>query len=271
MIEKTSINLVDWEIISGRDYLFLVGEADNHPKLGRKVRLSHTSPIIAVGNSENENELIFETENSKYICNWKFVRLGHRDFKLTKTKGVPGDVVYNKFIDVLNYINKFEIEGNKEYIDEITKIIELSTIGKKELQEERILENKRLISEADKYSNCIYLEVSNISEGDTLAYNVRDEKGVIKPLLHVGMFQDSVLYMKDDLVDFRYFPRGMGLEIYSWSDNIECLRVKNMKNYDITVDKQIIRPGETVIIDNNNYNCGLISLNCVDGKSILLN
>ena len=128
---------------------------------------------------------------------------------------------------------------------------------------------------AKKYDDCIYIEVSKISSGDNLAYHLGDDCGIVKPYIHVGMFQDSVLYMKyrqdeeDTALDFRYFPKGTLMETYSWSDNIKQAVIKNMKGYSIFFNEQEVLPGETKIFTPEGHVQGLISPDCYNGKSAL--
>ena len=88
-------------------------------------------------------------------------------------------------------------------------------------------EKQRLFEIAGKYEDCVYIEVSSVQSGSTLVYHLGDAVEIVKLGVHIGMFQDSVLYMKyateEDpcAVDFRYFPKGFGdvMETYSWSGN----------------------------------------------------
>lgn len=254
------INMANWMIHTYGNTVYLSGIADNHPKLGINIYVSHTSKIEEVISYDGDI-LKVKTHNSIYICPLKFLR---KDFVNNKIDDV--NELQPELYEVITIINELADKN----IDNTRKqsILNMIELGEKELKHKKDTENNRLISIAKNEENSIYLELSSISSGNTLAYNISGEAGIIEPIVHVGMFQDSVLYMQDGIVDFRYFPKGTDLEIYSWSDNIEKVIVKNMKNYDIKVDKQTIKAGETVQIDNNNYNCGLISPNCVDGSSI---
>ena len=135
-------------------------------------------------------------------------------------------------------------------------------------------EEKRLIELALEYENCIYLEVSNIECGDILAYHLGNYTGVVYPSVHVGTFQDSVLYMKyakeDDpcSLDFRYFP-SHGIETYSWSDNIQYAVIKNMVGKEFPFNNESIQQGETKVYTPQNHHEGLFSPDCYNGKSVL--
>lgn len=52
----------------------------------------------------------------------------------------------------------------------------------------------------------------------------------VKPFVHVGMFQDSVLITdwEGRTVDFRYFPSGRHIEPYHISDGLRTVKVRNL-------------------------------------------
>ena len=110
--------------------------------------------------------------------------------------------------------------------------------------------------------------------GDKLAYHIGERFGTVETVLHSGMFQDSILYTKyemeeDDVsLDFRYFPRGMGsvMKTYSWSDNIKCAVIKNEKEYEIMFNSEKVEPGGTKIFYQEMHREGLGSLDC-DGEN----
>ena len=166
----------------------------------------------------------------------------------------------------------------EDYSDDpmVCKIRELQVIGQEEIKEKKEAEENRLVSIARLYEDCVYIEVSNIGMGDPLAYHLGEYTGVVDPYVHSGMFQDSVLYMKyamkDDpySLDFRYFPRGFGdvIETYSWSDNIKVVVIKNMLDRDLTFNGERVKPGETKEFTDETHREGLISPDCYNGKSI---
>ena len=106
-------------------------------------------------------------------------------------------------------------------------ILSVKTGGQQEIAQMEEQEKQRLLEIAGKYEDCVYIEVSSVHSGSTLVYHLGDAVEIVKPGVHIGMFQDSVLYMKyateEDpcALDFRYFPKGFGdvMETYSWSGN----------------------------------------------------
>lgn len=256
------INMSRWMIHTYKDWIYLSGIADNHPKLGINAYVSQTSEIKEVV-SYKDNILKVKTHNSIYVCPIKY--LSKRFVK----NDIPNiNTIKPELYKVILLVNKL---ADKDIMDDSKqRYLNMIDLGEEELKQKKEEDNTRLISIVKDKENSIYLEVSNISYGNTLAYNINGETGVIEPEIHVGMFQDSILYMLENKVDFRYFPKGTLMEIYSWSDNIERVIIKNIKKYDIKVDEQLIKAGDTVEINKNDYRCGLISPNCVNGSSLLI-
>ena len=137
-------------------------------------------------------------------------------------------------------------------------------------------EKQRLFEIAGKYEDCVYIEVSSVQSGSTLVYHLGDAVGIVKPGVHIGMFQDSVLYMKyateEDpcALDFRYFPKGFGdvMETYNWSDNIKQAVIKNQRGHSLNFNGEEIAPGETKVFTPVTHRQGLFSPDCYNGKSL---
>ena len=75
-------------------------------------------------------------------------------------------------------------------------ILSVKTGGQREIAQMEEQEKQRLFEIAGKYEDCVYIEVSSVQSGSTLVYHLGDAVGIVKPGVHIGMFQDSVLYMK---------------------------------------------------------------------------
>ena len=91
-------------------------------------------------------------------------------------------------------------------------------------------EKQRLFEIAGKYEDCVYIEVSSVQSGSTLVYHLGDAVGIVKPGVHIGMFQDSVLYL-----------------IFNHEE---------------------IAPGETKVFTPVTHRQGLFSPDCYNGKSL---
>ena len=196
----------------------------------------------------------------------------------------------------------------KEYYENLEvkeRLSELMMIGRREIEEENKKQEEHLLEAAKKYEDCIYIEMKQIARGDKLAYNIGGKIGLIEPALHIGNFQDSVLYMKyiedeedenEVSLDFRYWPMADKDDIpvfvmtddghyveqprehkvkekqkvmtYSWSDNIKRAIIKNSSNILIEFNGQNIAIGETKVFTEDRHVEGLFSPDCYNGKSI---
>lgn len=98
--------------------------------------------------------------------------------------------------------------------------------------EEKEKRGKRVLAETRQRmeNGDLYLAVDEHSMHIIKAYFKWEDKiYIIKPSVHVGMFQDSVLITdyRHGEVDFRYFP-DMDMRPYHWSDGLESIYVHNM-------------------------------------------
>lgn len=259
-MSKAVINLDKWGLLNYGKFFCAFGIADKHPKLGKNITVSHTSGIIKV--EEKEDTYYFETHNSIYVCELGNISKDSH-YRLDKTNSKSKVArVYTKYYRYKLYcmakenneaLSKYGIRLNPNEREEFERIIELSALKNKEREEKIKLQNDKLIAEASKYSNCIFIDLSSISRGDNAAFNINGRTGIIKPFIHVGMFVDTMLYENtdnmDDYIDFRYYVRPMGLEPYSWTENIERVVIHNNKGVDIYFNHNItIKPDETVEI-----------------------
>ena len=152
-------------------------------------------------------------------------------------------------------------------------ILKLQVAGRTELEKWRKEEEERLTAILKDYADSIYIELSNIDAGNTLAYHLGDEFGTVEPSVHIGTFQDSVLYMQywgngRTALDFRYFPGWNSVETYSWSDNIRHAVIKNDSEEVLSFNGTSIQPGETMVFTPEGHRQGLLSPDCYNGKSI---
>lgn len=277
-MEKAVVTMSEWELSVYNETYNLSGIADMHPRLGRNSYVRRTSYLK---NYSFENDVLtYETRNTIYQCPLKYMdtesysnvvpeymeKLVHRD--------EVSDNVLDKIISAAA-----KIAMGKNLDDEFAAhILKLTEDGKKEIETKKKADDDRMIEIARKYEDCVYIEVSSVNDGDKLAYHLGDACGTVEPSLHTGMFQDSVLYMKyrtkedDTALDFRYFPRGMGncMDTYSWSDNIKLAVIKNTRDFGIEFNGQSVAPGETKVFTPKEHKQGLFSPDCYNGKSIFL-
>lgn len=252
-MDKSTVTMMNWELYVYRGRYRLSGTADHHPVLGRNVYIAQTSDLVS---SKWENDVLFyETRNTIYQCPLKYMstnpygnvmdsykeKLSHLDEE--------SDSVLDKIIAAAA---KIATGKTDEFAEDILRMAEE---GKKELEQREEADNQRMFAVIRDVPDCVFLEVNQVEFGDKLAYHIGERFGTVEPVLHSGMFQDSILYTKyemeeDDVsLDFRYFPRGYGsvMKTYSWSDNIKCAVIKNEKEYEIMFNNEKVEPGETKI------------------------
>lgn len=97
----------------------------------------------------------------------------------------------------------------------------------------------------------------------------------VKPTVHVGMFQDSVLITdwEGGTVDFRYFPRGGRMEPYHVSDGLRTVKVRNLGERAVYFGKAareaVCPPGKIAAVPAAEHDDeGLFSPDAVNGKSL---
>lgn len=278
-MDKAIVNMSNWELYVHDEHYNLSGIAEIHPRLGRNVYVRRTSSLQNYG--FEEDILAYETKNTIYKCPLKYMNTkpyvnvvpGYKEELMRRDE--KSDSILDKIIAAAAKIS-VGVETDDEFV---AHIIQITEIGKAELEAIKKADDARMIEIAQKYDDCIYIEVSNIDAGDKLAYHFGDDCGTVEPDIHSGMFQDSILYMKyrqnegDVALDFRYFPKGMGdcMETYSWSDNIKQAVIKNTCDFPIKFNQQEIAPGETKVFTPEGHRQGLVSPDCYNGKSALFN
>lgn len=292
---KAIVNMTNWELYVYDERYNLSGLADNHPSLGKSAYVSRTSSLVSY---TYENEVLtYETRNTIYVCQLKYMTTRpysnvETSYKEKLTRRSENSISsLDKLIEAsaktsliwdIEHTEQSELGGEERTItdakslrdDFVTHIMEIQVMGQKEIEEANDAMNTQLIEVAKKYENCVYIEVSNIECGDKLAYHLGEYTGIVEPILHSGMFQDSILYMKYGMgndecaLDFRYFPKGFGnsIETYSWSDNIAQAVIKNACRFSIEFNHETIEMGETKVFTPNNHSQGLMSPDCYNGK-----
>ena len=276
-MEKAKVTMRNWEPYVYDGEYNLSGTADVHPRLGRNVYVATTSTLIKA--SLEEDVLIYETRNTIYCCQLKYMRVSPYGNVVQEYREELShlDTSENALDRIIAAAAKISLGEPEDTTDEmVRKIRTLQKTGQQEMAQMEEQEKQRLIEIAGKYEDCIYIEVSSIHSGSKLAYHLGDAVGIVEPIVHSGMFQDSVLYMKyateEDpcALDFRYFPKGFGdvMETYSWSDNIKQAVIQNQKGRSLNFNGEEIAPGETKVFTPATHRQGLFSPDCYNGKSL---
>jgi len=255
-MEKAKVTMRNWEPYVYDGEYNLSGTADVHPRLGRNVYVATTSTLVKA--SLEEDVLIYETRNTVYHCPLKYMMVSPYGNVVQEYREELArlDTSENALDRIIAAAAKMSLGEPEDTADEmVRKIRALQETGQREIAQMEEQEKQRLIEIAGKYEDCVYIEVSSV---------------------HIGMFQDSVLYMKyateEDpcALDFRYFPKGFGdvMETYSWSDNIKQAVIKNQKGHSLIFNHEEIAPGETKVFTPVTHKQGLFSPDCYNGKSL---
>lgn len=273
-MSKTKVNMTNWQLRIYEDRYNLSGYADDHPNLGKDDYVATTSELVDY--TFEDDVLTYITLNTKYICPLKYMSPKPYSNLILEGK----EKMTHQADDSDDILDKIIAASAKLALglpeDEmLARIKELQEQGQAEIKEMEQKKNDLLINIAKQYEDCVYIEVSSVPEGSKLAYHLGEYTGVIYPHVHVGMFQDSVLYMKyateEDpaSLDFRYFPHGWNdMETYSWSDNIKNAVIKNETKGVLRFNDRKIAPGDTVLFGTEGHVQQLISPDCYNGKSL---
>lgn len=253
---KPEVLMRNWVLSLDYDEYNLSGIADEHYALGRFATISHTSKLI---DYKFENDVLYyETMNTMYICPLKYICTK----PLSKSKEGTNNLI-EKCKNSDSILDRIILALAKQALNKrpdsfMKHILSLVKEGEKETELEKLNYMNHLCDEALKYEDSIYLELSNIENGDLLAFNINGHNGIVEPRVHYGTFRDSVLYQyfestgEDKLtIDFRYFPSWFGstVETYAWHDNIKQAVIKNTRKGDVEFNKTIIKPGEVAIFN----------------------
>ena len=251
-MEKQVVNMSNWELNIYDNEYNLEGVGDYHPRLGKDAYISYTTKVEKC--YLEEDVLGYETKNTIYLCPLKYMSTNPYGSVMTSSKeemmkrADESDFLLDKIIAASAYIAMDKANENEF----AKRIAELQKVGQEELNEKQEKENERLIEIVKGYEDAVYIEVSQVSTGSVMAYHFGEDVGVIQPELHAGMVQNSILYVgkiKEDCnIDFRYFPNGnLGMETYSWSDNIKNVVIKNVRKDTIKYNTTDIESGETKV------------------------
>jgi hypothetical protein len=244
-----TVNLIKWQLChendNGQLVFYLTGTAERHPKLGRNAVLAFTSSVVNFEVDRDKKVVTFETRNTKYICDFKFFDIDLDQKVITTTKNMDAKTrelsnFSNECVSFAKYVRLKESTNSvskKNVESKLDEWYDLLAIGTEELKERKIDENKELISNASKYSNCIYVEVETISRGTDIAYNINGEVGILESRNQQYVESNMIEYSdRQRELLFKYVSFGNIIEVHNISDNIEKVVIHNNKGYNIIVD-----------------------------------
>lgn len=121
----------------------------------------------------------------------------------------------------------------------------------------------------------LLLEVVGVNAFAAFFRTEEGELTEVRPYVHTGMFQDSVLITDWDTgtVDFRFFPKGDRLEPYHISDGLTAIRLCNLGAAAVTFGgpgRETLCPaGEVTLLPMAAHETeGLFSPDTVNGKGL---
>lgn len=248
------IELKNWIMYPLKNKLSLAGIANNHPKLGRNIEIANTSAILSI--EENKSFVMTcRTLNSVYKLSWKDANLDPRESLQDPTTLNCAETVRDKYILYTKLIR-----ARYKELDELNialrTYMNVITEGQKQYKEYIELQNKELINKASKYNKCIYMEVSSISKGNTIAFNIDGKTGVINPNGTGGYYVDAIEYKTENNqgidVSLGYFVGKDCIDIHTISKNVDNLVIHNNRRADLVVNGSYqVRFDETIIIETS--------------------
>ena len=247
---KAMVTMTEWELYVYEARYTMSGRADYHPRMGKNAWVGRTSGLQDY--RLEDDVLYYETRNTMYVCPLKYMTVKpYKDvvrpyIKELSKLAEKSDGALEQIVSASACMALGEKNAMAEYIGK------LQEVGQQELHEKERKENQKLYDIIKEYDQCIYLEMTDVDCGGKLAYHMEDRYGVISPMVHVGMFKDSVLYLhSEEHIDFRYFPNGIfnSMETYSCSDNIKKIINKNMTEVPLSFNNEIINVEETRVFE----------------------
>lgn len=174
----------------------------------------NSTRVLSVKVVNDEGDVEIQTRNTLYKANLK-------------------DAIFDNFS-----------EESKEMIDDFDELKEKFKDAYDFPKE--LLEQEGILIELSRNADCNF--VSCLANIEQKMYKE------LKPSIHLGMFEDSVLLRIRGLdgFDCRYFPRNLGsIEFYTWRTPYKTY-IKNSSDIDIEVVifdfKKVLKPGETVLV-----------------------
>lgn len=292
------VKAILWDIWEWDDGIYLSGVCIGH----NRIKDYHHFRSTAIQSVELEGDgFVFTTQNTKYygeFGNMSCSSRGSGAYEETEDE----DKYYSE-IPLLNLINHFQLSILSIY--KLTS--KLMDLEDKELEDwisdfyMKYFKEVKGVESVEGWYNCVSkmiigmkksIKEKTITENlddKTLLVVLNDSPSVLYTAArfadksyydenvkyHGGMFQDSVLIRKVGVYEWCYFPRRHSIEVYHWSDGLDKVILRNLSDKSIEVingnHKGICKKGEDYVLinDADGLNEGLLSPDCVNGKSLL--
>jgi len=258
-MEKPILHMKEWELYTFNGIYSLIGIVAAQPENGKDVCMEPTSPMVRY--SLERDNLIYETEDAVYVCPLSclttvpYADFFYEDIEELKEqiKEMKNDLDRIIYVLVVNALD--EQPDGPEY-EFVMRVRELQKRERQERREREEREKERLVEEACKYEDCIYMELMSLTN-DKIGYHLEAAAGVMEPKTRWGSTWNNsrvLFFMYPEggnpcRLDFRYFLHfskdSMGIKSYSWSKNIKQAVVKNTGERVLTFNGCELQPGET--------------------------
>lgn len=256
---KPILYMKEWELYVYDGWYSLLGIVEAYPGYGKDVCMEPTAPMVRY--SLDGDILTYETEDAVYICPLSclttvpYADFFYEDIEELKEqiKEMKNDL--DRIVHVL-VANALEEQPDGPEAEFVMRVRELQKRERQERREREEQEKERLVEEACKYEDCIYMELMSLTN-DKIGYYLKEANGITEPKTRWGSTWNNcrvlfVMYPEGGnpcRLDFRYFPdfskNGMGIKTYSWSKNIKQAVVKNTGGRVLTFNGCELQPGET--------------------------
>lgn len=284
---KKEVKLINWDMNCEYDSeYFLSGIAVEHPKLGKNIRVAYTSYIEDIKKVEN-TVYYFETRNTIYKCDTKYMSTGplndsddidfttmmieraiknEQDSEIKKIHihSLMLKLCYLLTIDVTGADKKLEQFGSlmnygsmvdKEYFENLVRLHEIGEfeLEERKQKEEAInLETLRQMLIANNEEEGAYIELGSISTGNSLAYIINENSGIIRPLRIEckGRPQfdnefESMMYSNEHMtLSYSRIYESSAIEIKAVG-TVKNVYIKNTKKKTIICNDIVIKSDET--------------------------
>lgn len=234
------IRLYQWSIKGIEDGMYVAdGYVSGHPEMNEGTHI-HTSVLIEVAEDVQRHCLLLVTHSGNHYC------LAGEDISTEQWERTE------KNLNVLG-VSSFGTYAVSEAVRKTEEMMRGL--------EKRLSENELFLTMLGERCIKAFFKVPGgmIHELDVL--------------VHVGMFQDSILCTRAGVVDFRYFPHELGtheVETYHVSSNIDKIHLYNMGTADLLFNKEILCGVQKIVTVKKEHfgGEGLFCPDVYDGKCL---
>ena len=248
--------LYDWFFTPHKDFAVAEGIVYGHPKSRLPDGMSiHTSPIQEI--AEDEGGLVLATRSGTLYV----LRREEISPICGENAASHPDWIRDIGKETASVLEQFGISGG--FMEDCLRARREADARLREEEERETGPGELLLTTV---GNSVIRSLFRTADGTPVS---------VKPSIHLGMFQDSVLITdwEDRAVDFRYFPMEGRMEPYHISDGLRIIKVRNLGERAVYFGKTgreaVCPPGEITAIPAGEHDDeGLFSPDAVNGKGL---